>query len=630
MALPTFGEITAALERIGPGMLVVAVGSTIALGLAGLVVLLMRRSSGSARYEVWMLGFVGVLVLPVLSAMLPGWRVRHGTDGGVEARQPAGLARNVASEVPATSTPPDLRFEFPLKAERPASRIQDPPTSNHRANTTPAPVSVQQSSATVTRSPARVVSPGGVRWTVWAAVCWGAGFLLVLVRVMLGHLSLKSLERRCAKVGSGEMFALLEGLRRELGIRRRVELLSSPARTMPMTWGLWRPRLLVPRQCVSWPVGQRRDVLLHELGHVKRWDCLTQCIAQLACAVYWFNPLAWVASRRMQVERERACDDLVLSRGTDAASYARHLLQSVSPIPWPRLAVAAVAMATSTTLEERMRAILDPRVSRRGLSRMGATGMVLLLMTSLVPMAALKAQQAPPENRGSGPTTRPGGFGGGGGFGGRGGVRGGFGGGGGAMPAQSPTLGEGPTCTFDATIYDVRVPVDQIGRLDVDALSRAGETAEGFEKALFELGATKPMYRAHQSVRLGGDVVIISSQVPIVTSNTVTANGQTVSSYTYQNVGAHFNVAGRSAGPASSELDLSIQVSSTSDTGTMVGPGVMAPVMRSATRVHKGSFQPKKPFVVVSVDAGATDKDGKAVAYIARVIVGEPESRGAR
>jgi len=52
--------------------------------------------------------------------------------------------------------------------------------------------------------------------------------------------------------------------------------------------------------------------------------------------------------------------------------------------------------------------------------------------------------------------------------------------------------------------------------------------------------------------------------------------------------------------------------------------------MRSATMVHKGSFQPKKPFVVVSVDAGATDKDGKAVAYIARVIVGEPESRGAR
>jgi hypothetical protein len=259
---------------------------------------------------------------------------------------------------------------------------------------------------------------------------------------------------------------------------------------------------------------------------------------------------------------------------------------------------------------------------------------VLLLVSSLLPMAALKAQQAPPDNRGAAqggavqggggggvssglPTTRGGGLGGG-----RFGGRGGFG------PAPvAPVLGEGPTCTFDATIYDVRVPVNEIGRLDVDALASAADAAETFEKSLAGLGTAKPMYRAHQSVRLGGDTIIISSQVPIVTSNTMTATGRLVSNYSYQSVGAHFSLAGK-AGPGASVLDLSIQVSSTSDTTTTVGDGVAVPVMRNATMVHKGAFQPKKPFVVMSVDAGALDKDGKALAYIARVVVGEPEAGG--
>ena len=107
------------------------------------------------------------------------------------------------------------------------------------------------------------------------------------------------LRRRCEKITEGELYEMFERLRGELGIRRRVELLSCDARTMPMTWGLWKARVLLPAQAGRWPEGQRRDVLLHELGHVKRWDCLTQFVSAVACAVYWFNPLVWVASGRM-------------------------------------------------------------------------------------------------------------------------------------------------------------------------------------------------------------------------------------------------------------------------------------------------------------------------------------------
>src|SRR5262249_32886908 len=109
----------------------------------------------------------------------------------------------------------------------------------------------------------------------------------------------------------------------------------------------------------DWSGEQLRSVLLHELAHVKRRDLMAQLLTQIACALHWFNPLVWFAAWRLGVERERACDDLVLARGVRPSAYAGHLLDVVTglaPARWSQS--CGLAMARKSSLEGRLMAVL--------------------------------------------------------------------------------------------------------------------------------------------------------------------------------------------------------------------------------------------------------------------------------
>jgi len=132
---------------------------------------------------------------------------------------------------------------------------------------------------------------------------------------------------------------------------------------------------------------------LHELGHVKRRDCLTQLITQIVCAVYWFNPLVWLASHHMLAERERACDDLVLATGTKPSDYAEHILQiAASQSARPLAAFAGIRFARCSKLEDRLLAILDKNRNRRAMTRPRIVAAIVLLAAIVVPVAILGAK----------------------------------------------------------------------------------------------------------------------------------------------------------------------------------------------------------------------------------------------
>ncbi|HXA52556.1 MAG TPA: M56 family metallopeptidase, partial [Candidatus Acidoferrum sp.] len=175
------------------------------------------------------------------------------------------------------------------------------------------------------------------------------------------------------------------------GIPRRVRVVESERAAVPLVWGILRPVIVLPVASRLWSAERLHTVLLHELIHVRRRDLLAQVLAQVACCLYWFHPLAWIAAREQRRERERACDDAVLQRGMGAAQYAGHLVELVRA-----LAIEAPAMADAGDFEGRVRALLDRGRNRAPLGRGWALAVSLLAVALIVPMASMTSYaQAP-------------------------------------------------------------------------------------------------------------------------------------------------------------------------------------------------------------------------------------------
>jgi lipopolysaccharide export system protein LptA len=211
---------------------------------------------------------------------------------------------------------------------------------------------------------------------------WFAGAGLVLISVVVGQIRLREFSRKARPLPGADWALLMEKTCETLRLRRAVNLMQSTDNVMPLTWGWWHPVVLLPAEAGQWPLERRRIILLHELAHVKRRDCLTQFAVRIICALYWFNPLVWLAARQMRIERECACDDLVLNGGCKASDYAGHLVEvagSFRRVPQ----VAAIAMARSSQLEGRVAAIVDASRNRRLRSAMALTILAVIAAIAL-------------------------------------------------------------------------------------------------------------------------------------------------------------------------------------------------------------------------------------------------------
>jgi len=343
----TLFAVAALSSASSPVLLDSAVKATVLLTLAAAAAMLLRRDSAATRHLVWLLAIVAVLAMPAMSAILPTWRVLPDWP-------------SVQPSAAAASLPPVART-----AHGPAPQTALSSWNGHCA----------------------------------LPLVWVVGFCVLVLRLVAARWMLWNTERRAMVLSSSSQTAkashvllvtTFQGACSQLGVSRRVTLLIHPDKTIPAIWGVLRPRLLLPATARHWSGEQLQSVLLHELAHIKRSDLMGQLLSQAACALYWFNPLVWCAAWRLGVERERACDDLVLDGGVRPSAYAEHLLDVAtrfSPVRWTK--ACGLVMGRKSSLEGRLVAVLSGNVSRRKVSLALAAIALAVAVAIAVPIAML-------------------------------------------------------------------------------------------------------------------------------------------------------------------------------------------------------------------------------------------------
>ena len=320
------------------------------LALALLAMPLLRRTSSATRRLVLVLSLGGALVLPLVSAAAPSWRVQ--TPGAVAS---LGSFEEADPVIPASA---------------------------------PAAVSAQSEPASA--SSARAAPAPSFDPTIPLGCIWALGAALVLARLLVGVAGTRRIVRRAAPARAWALAAARAG--KATGLR--VDVRATGDLDAPAVAGVLRPVVLVPAASGSWTDERRYAVLLHELAHVRQRDGLALIVAQLACAVHWFDPLAWLVARRLRTERELAADDAVVAAGARASGYAEDLLAIARAAGAAReVPSGALGMAERSLLATRVTAIVSAGRARQPLGRAG-TGLLVAAVGAGVLAVACTAPEA--------------------------------------------------------------------------------------------------------------------------------------------------------------------------------------------------------------------------------------------
>ena len=111
-----------------------------------------------------------------------------------------------------------------------------------------------------------------------------------------------------------EMHALERAAARMGVVNARLKIATSGQ--MPGAEGIWRPVVILgDHHARLLGTEELESVCAHELAHIRRRDNLWAAISRGVATVFWFHPLVWWMERRMRLERELACDELVMASG---------------------------------------------------------------------------------------------------------------------------------------------------------------------------------------------------------------------------------------------------------------------------------------------------------------------------
>ncbi|HXA84095.1 MAG TPA: M56 family metallopeptidase [Candidatus Dormibacteraeota bacterium] len=327
--------------------------STIFAVMAGLLTLVLRQNHARARYWLWLAASVKFLVpfsvLVAMGSRLSWWYALEGKNKD---------------------------FYFVIEGIiRPF----------------PQPAISQPASATFFSGLARLLPS-------LLGAAWVCGFVIVLAIWLVRWQRVSAAIRNATLLQEGREVETLRRLEKAGGLRRRIEIFLSRASLEPGILGIVRPVLV-------WPAGisdQLEDahleaIVAHEVWHVRRNDNLAAAVHMLVEAIFWFHPLVWWLGARMVDERERACDEEVLQRGSQPQIYAESILKICEFCVGSPL--ACVAGVTGSDLKKRIVNIMNKTVVRKlNLAKkllLGTAGMMAIALPIVFGLARPAQGSAP-------------------------------------------------------------------------------------------------------------------------------------------------------------------------------------------------------------------------------------------
>jgi bla regulator protein BlaR1 len=209
-----------------------------------------------------------------------------------------------------------------------------------------------------------IVSKRIENWLPTLVQVWFLGAMLFLVRLATSLADIRNLRQKQHDTAESIWQQVLDKQLTSLKMSQPVQLLKSIHVDMPMTYGVWKPVILIPAALFFQlsPL-QLEAIIAHELSHIKRHDYLVNLIQSVLEVLFFFHPIFWWINKTAKEQRENACDDLAISMGISPKDLAFGLTNvlNYAKNPTPEIAMAA-AKSENPTLN-RIKRIMGVKTS---------------------------------------------------------------------------------------------------------------------------------------------------------------------------------------------------------------------------------------------------------------------------
>jgi bla regulator protein BlaR1 len=190
------------------------------------------------------------------------------------------------------------------------------------------------------------------------------GIAVQISLLLAGYQKLKQLKKANTTVVSAEWNAAFQAILSELKINKQVKFYLSAKVNVPLVIGYFKPVVLFPiALATQLEIKQVEAILIHELSHIRRNDYALNLIKTFIETVLFFNPFIWLAGKFIGIEREHACDDLVVKHTGTPLTYAHALLKLELLKDKQAPALSLAATGTNQYLYQRIKRITNMKTT---------------------------------------------------------------------------------------------------------------------------------------------------------------------------------------------------------------------------------------------------------------------------